>query len=214
VKTRDEFDWWLTCLPDKVKALRARLPELAAALDGSVASIEPLVAHLIAHHTYDALIAPAQAELLDQVAAYVGDVAERAMPSCAWAIPLDDPADADHGMAILRFTEASHAELRRDGDQPARMRWAPAAARASSRCRAAGVPPRAITASRVPSRGNDSASAWAAPRAASSAHSSGAPAAATTRPSASPTTIASRPPASRHAVSWWSRAGPRCDERR
>ncbi|MBP8808887.1 MAG: hypothetical protein KBG48_15205 [Kofleriaceae bacterium] len=82
MKTRDEFDWWLTCLPDKVKALRARLPELAAALDGSVASIEPLVAHLIAHHTYDALIAPAQAELLDQVAAYVGDVAERAMPGC------------------------------------------------------------------------------------------------------------------------------------
>lgn len=105
MKTRDEFDWWLTCLPDKVAALRARLPDLAGALDGGVASIEPLVAHLIAHHDYDALIAPAQAELLDQVTAYVGDVAERAMPGCAWAIPLDDPSDADHGLPILRFSD-------------------------------------------------------------------------------------------------------------
>lgn len=106
MKTVEAFNLWLTCIPDNCTALMYDLPpEIATALDGTLASVDVLEAHLMARYTPEELTSEANEQLLSRLASYVGQVAEREMNGSYWSIQLDDEKDVDHGFPVLRFKD-------------------------------------------------------------------------------------------------------------
>lgn len=106
MKTSEEFNWWLTCIPDKIAELKQRLPaSIADKLDNSIESVDILEHYLMNIYESDNMIKPENSEFLDQLASYIGDIAEKKMTGSFWTINLDDPKDVDYRFPILKFRD-------------------------------------------------------------------------------------------------------------
>ena len=100
----EAFNWWLTCIPDRINELREKAEkEIGGPLDGSLSSLDALEAYLINKFTYDEMIAPENRVFLDQLASYVGDVAEKHLENAEWTINLSDENDVNFNFPVLKF---------------------------------------------------------------------------------------------------------------
>jgi len=106
MKTKQEmendFDWWITCIPDKIERLEELLPsEILTKLDYSIASLEVVGKYLCeVIITIDNL--KKSAELWDCCASYVGTTYRRNVPSAQWRVELENDKDVYYGVPALR----------------------------------------------------------------------------------------------------------------
>lgn len=106
MKTSEDYNWWLTSISDKINELKPRLPKaLAQKLDSTLQSLDPLETYLMDKYTPELMTDHRNHDLLDQLASYVGNIAEREMPGSYWTINLEDKKDVDYGFPILKFKD-------------------------------------------------------------------------------------------------------------
>lgn len=99
----DQFNWWLTCIPDKKVELKENLPgAIADQLDGSLQSLDVLEAYLLETYQPDDLIKPEHSHTLDMLASYVGDVAQENLPGSKWTINTTDEDNVDYNFPVLK----------------------------------------------------------------------------------------------------------------
>lgn len=102
METKEQFNWWLTSIPDKIADLKKNIDkEVAAKLDGSLQSLDVLEAYLLKHYKVYELNKPENKDLLDQLASYVGDVAEKHLKDAAWELSIKDKKDINYGFPVL-----------------------------------------------------------------------------------------------------------------
>lgn len=101
----DNFDWWITCIPDKINRLEELIPEkIFRSLNYSVDSFEYLGRHICdTIQSIDSLMQ--QEELWDCYASYVGTTYRRNVPTAKWHVELEDEKNVYYGVPALR-TEA------------------------------------------------------------------------------------------------------------
>lgn len=99
----DQFNWWLTSIPDKKNALKESLPaSIAGKLDGSLQSLDLLETYLLETYKTGDLTEPAHSNTLDMLASYVGDVAEKNLPGSKWTINTTDKDNIHYNFPVLK----------------------------------------------------------------------------------------------------------------
>ncbi len=102
----EDYNWWLTCIPDKIGDLLASLPPaIRQQLNGSLPSVDILENYLLQQFSFDELVRPENHFLLDQLASYLGTIAEKEMSGCHWTINLEDKDDVDYQYPVLKFND-------------------------------------------------------------------------------------------------------------
>lgn len=102
----EEFNWWITTITEKINELKLNLPNsLVGSLDNSLQSLNLLEIYLIEQFTSEQIIEPRNSNLLDQLASYVGNIAEHEMSGSYWTINLEDRMDVDYGFPVLKFKD-------------------------------------------------------------------------------------------------------------
>ena len=97
---RDQFEWWLTCIPDKVEALIDRLPpEVGSKLNYSLESLSLLEKHLIENYTVESMTK--DKEFWDCLASYIGTTYRRLIPKAGWQIELENEKDVFYNRPVL-----------------------------------------------------------------------------------------------------------------
>ncbi len=107
MKDLNEYDFWLTSITDKINALKQRLPQaISNKLDNSINSVDVLEKYLMELYSTEMMIEEKNSGLLDELASYIGNIAEKEMPGCHWTINLNDAKDIDFGFPVLKFKDS------------------------------------------------------------------------------------------------------------
>lgn len=97
---RDQFQWWLTCIPDKVETLHDELPsQISSKLDYTLDSLQMLENYLIQNYTVDIIMK--RKDLWDALASYVGTSFRRLIANSEWYIELDNEHDIFYNKPVL-----------------------------------------------------------------------------------------------------------------
>jgi hypothetical protein len=97
----EQFDWWITCIPDKINALEEKIPpEISVRLDYTVDSLDILERFLL--NTTSLIKIQKDKELWDNCASYIGVVYEKNVPTSKWYIELEDEKDVFYNMPCLK----------------------------------------------------------------------------------------------------------------
>jgi hypothetical protein len=98
----NEFEWWVTCIPDKIYRLEELLPiHLYTKLDYSINSLGVIGEYICgAIQSIESLTQ--NDELWDCLASYIGTTYRRNVPTAEWRIELDDEKSIYLGVPALR----------------------------------------------------------------------------------------------------------------
>lgn len=100
----DQFEWWITCIPDKVIALKKRLPnEISSKLDYSLHSVDMLEKYLLDNFSIDQI--QQDKDLWDSCASYLSRVYKTNIPNAEWYIELDDEENIFYNKPSLRIKD-------------------------------------------------------------------------------------------------------------
>lgn len=100
----EQFDWWITCIPDKITALKRRLPEdISSRLDYSIESLDVLEKYLLEKYSIDQM--QQDKELWDYCASYLGRTYKRNVFNSEWYIELDDEQNLFYNRPSLRVAD-------------------------------------------------------------------------------------------------------------
>lgn len=107
MKTRqeleDNFDWWITSIPDKINRLEELIPkEIFVKLDYTLESFNVLGKYIVETSNIESL--QNNKELWDYYASYVGTTYRRNVPTAKWFIELNDEKNIYYGIPALRTT--------------------------------------------------------------------------------------------------------------
>lgn len=93
--TRDDFEYWLFAMSDRLDDLFAQLPkEVSRSLDYTVVSLNTLEAWILEHYpSMAALLALEEKETLDALGSYIGETL-RKQAGGKWDIDLTNPKNA------------------------------------------------------------------------------------------------------------------------
>jgi hypothetical protein len=98
----EDFEWWITTIPDRIEELQRSLPaDIAAKLDRSLGSLDSLEAYLLANYTIERMKAAENASLYDGLARYVGSTFNRNIPNLEWYIELEEESDIYFNVPVL-----------------------------------------------------------------------------------------------------------------
>jgi hypothetical protein len=98
----DQFEWWITCIPDKIALLKKRLPEdVSGKLDQSIESLDILEKYLLDHFKVDTM--KEDKEMWDCCASYISRAYKKSIPSSQWYIELENESDVFFNVPILRI---------------------------------------------------------------------------------------------------------------
>src|SRR5690606_6616395 len=101
----DNFDWWITCIPDKVNRLEDLIPlEIFKRLDYTLESFD-FLGNYICDTIQSINNLKNEGELWDCYASYIGTTYRRNVPTAEWFIELEDEKNVCYGVPALR-TEA------------------------------------------------------------------------------------------------------------
>jgi len=99
----DDFEWWITCIPDKIERLEERLPkDIFKQLDYSISSLDILEKYLLEHSSFEKI--QNDTELWDCCASYLGKTYKRNVPNSKWVVELDNKNNVFFGIPILRIS--------------------------------------------------------------------------------------------------------------
>lgn len=103
-ENEDQFDWWITCIPDKIIALKKNLPEeISIRLDCSIQSLDVLEKFLLDNFSIDDL--QRDKELWDRCASYVARTYKKNIANSEWYIELDDDKNVFYNKPSLRVVD-------------------------------------------------------------------------------------------------------------
>jgi hypothetical protein len=98
----EDFEWWITMIPDRIEELKQSLPqEISSRLDSSIDSLNVVEKYLIENYTIDTLRSPQNASLYDGFARYIGHTFKRNVKDAYWAIELEDKTDVFYNLPTL-----------------------------------------------------------------------------------------------------------------
>lgn len=102
VDIENDFEWWITCIPDKINRLEELLPtNVYSKLDYSLNSLAVLGEYICG--TIQSIESLKQnEELWDCLASYVGTTYRRNVPTAEWRIEIEDEKNIYFGVAALR----------------------------------------------------------------------------------------------------------------
>lgn len=101
-KRKEDFEWWITCLLDKIEDLKDELPEeVSIKLDFSLKSLNVIEGFILENYTKDFLKSNEGKETLDRLASYIGYTYKKLLPNCKWHIELDEPSDMYYSLPSL-----------------------------------------------------------------------------------------------------------------
>lgn len=104
---KEEFQTWVTFLPDKVIELKKKLPgEISDKLDLSIGSLDILEGYLLNNYTKESMINANNKGFVDLCASYFGLTFARNLPSSYWFIELEDQKDAFWGLPVIIVKDA------------------------------------------------------------------------------------------------------------
>lgn len=103
-KKEDQFEWWITTMPDKIVEMKENLPRhLHDQLDYTIRSIDVLENHLITDYSSETL--SHNKIFWDGFASYLAKVYKAAIPASEWHIELEDKLNVFYNMPALRTNE-------------------------------------------------------------------------------------------------------------
>lgn len=98
----DDFEWWITCIPDKIEKLEELLSkDIFSQLDYSISSLDILEKYLIENSSFEEI--QKDKELWDCCASYLGRTYKRNIPNSKWFVELDNEKNIFYGVPILRI---------------------------------------------------------------------------------------------------------------
>lgn len=98
----NDFEWWITCIPDKINRLEELLPaNVFNKLDNSLDSLA-LLGEYICDTIHSNELLKQNEELWDCLASYVGTTYRRNVPTAEWRIELEDEKNIYFGVPALR----------------------------------------------------------------------------------------------------------------
>lgn len=99
----DNFEWWITCIPDKINRLEELIPkDIFGKLDYSIESFNVLEEYLLSKYTIKQV--KNNPELHDCLASYLGTTYRRNIQKSEWYVELENEKDAFYGIPILRVS--------------------------------------------------------------------------------------------------------------
>ncbi len=106
IEREERFEWWITCIPDKIEELRENLPKyISEKLDLSIISINILENYIIDTYEAEFLKSNKGGVLLSQLASYIGQVIKNTLPDATWYMELNNETDIYFGLPVLKFKE-------------------------------------------------------------------------------------------------------------
>ena len=98
----EQFDWWITCIPDKILALKKQLPKAVSdKLDFTLTSLDTLEKYLLEEYTFESI--QIDKGFWDGCASYLGYVYKLNIPDSEWYIELEDEKDVFYNKPSLRI---------------------------------------------------------------------------------------------------------------
>jgi hypothetical protein len=105
-RRKENFESWITFIPDKVIALKKVLPlEISKNLDYSPSSLDLIEKYLLENYTREDFSKNENKDLLDQLASYLGTTCRRSWQNSFWDIELDDEKQVFFGVPVLKVIE-------------------------------------------------------------------------------------------------------------
>ncbi|MDR0865947.1 MAG: hypothetical protein LBO74_13590 [Candidatus Symbiothrix sp.] len=106
MSTREEqeekFNWWITCIPDKIISLKKKLPEeVANQLDFSIESLDVLENYLLANYSFESM--KADKKMWDECASYLAKTYKKNVSNSKFDIELDDKYNVYYNIPMLRI---------------------------------------------------------------------------------------------------------------
>jgi glutaredoxin-related protein len=103
---QDDFDWWITCIPDKIEHLKKIIPiGIFIKLDYSLDSLQT-IGEYICEKIQSIENLKYYAELWDCTASYLATTYRRNVPTAKWQIELNDVENGYYGIPAL-ITDAN-----------------------------------------------------------------------------------------------------------
>ncbi|MDR0865948.1 MAG: hypothetical protein LBO74_13595 [Candidatus Symbiothrix sp.] len=108
MSTREEqeekFNWWITCIPDKIISLKKKLPEeVTNQLDFSIESLDVLENYLLNVYSIKTMIN--DKEMWDECASYLAKTYKKIIPQSKYYIELNDKKNVFYNKPILRVED-------------------------------------------------------------------------------------------------------------
>ncbi|MFA0963998.1 hypothetical protein AB9P05_19480 [Roseivirga sp. BDSF3-8] len=105
-RRKEDFEFWITFLPDKISELKNVLPkDISDKLDFSDDSLVVLEGYLLSTFNYEDITKNENKNLVDCLAAYVGSTLKKSWEQSYWDIELDDEKQLYFGVPVLKFKE-------------------------------------------------------------------------------------------------------------
>ena len=98
----DQFEWWITCIPDKIIALKKRVPG-SVVLDNSLSSLNGLEDYLLQNFTLKSI--QEDKVMWDSCASYLGQTYRKNVQGAEWYIELENERNVFYNMPSLRTNE-------------------------------------------------------------------------------------------------------------
>lgn len=101
-RREEDFEWWITCIPDKIEKLKSELPKkVSEKLDFSLESLDILEGFIIKNFTVDYLKSEHGSDILDRFSSYFGSSIKKLIPSTKWHCELENDKDIYFGLPVL-----------------------------------------------------------------------------------------------------------------
>jgi len=102
VEKEEQYNWWLTCIPDKIISLQKKLPDyIKDKLDCSITSLDVLENYLLENYTMESLMR--DKNMWDECASYIGNTYKKNIPNAKWYIDLDNKRNIFYNMPCLQI---------------------------------------------------------------------------------------------------------------
>lgn len=101
-KKKEDFEWWITSLPDRIEELKESLPEsISCKLDYSIESLNVIEDYVIDNYTAEYLESDKGKDTLNLLASYIGTTLKKLLPDTSWYIELEDEDDIYYCLPTL-----------------------------------------------------------------------------------------------------------------
>lgn len=98
--SEDNYNWWLTIMPDTLMSLSLLPNDLRGKLDFSISSLTELENYLLKNYTLDSIRDKKNKMALDVFTRYAGETFRKNIKNIVWKFQ-DDPKFIDYGYPII-----------------------------------------------------------------------------------------------------------------
>jgi hypothetical protein len=102
---KEQFEVWVTFIPDRLIALSEILHKINIKLDNSKNSIEELEEYLLKNYTFEDCDKEDKMYIIELCATYIGHYVQNNIPNAHWDIILEDSKNIHFNSPLLRIND-------------------------------------------------------------------------------------------------------------